>query len=406
MKNYGSIKISAIVALFLITIFTSCRDNFEFDEINKLSDSLAISGSLGIPLIETSASLNEFDIEQGDSSFWVEIDDNNLIHLKFKLNALQKQLSDVYPFTPVIQGIPIVPTITDFEPTDKLVLGLFDNSIAGKFFVADPILKIIISNYVGLTCNFTINSFDFYDKDNILLGTIENAPINTKKTLAFPTTSGQYEITELLLNKTTAPNFPTLLSQLPNSIGFKSSVEIPSQTAPFAMSGDTKLNVDIEGDIPVDFWLKDFILSDTIDLDLTANNTDLITKLLLKIKLNNGFPINAKTQFYFASADASDNAGPIIDSVWTTSAGANLLNAAITDTNGKVTKATETYTEVEITYEKVKKLREAGAKKLIFSIKLNTYNVEAQQNIKIYSDYKVDAKISLKADYSANSSSL
>ena len=143
MKNIQNVS---VLVILLLVIFSACRKNFDIDEINKFSDSIAIDGSVAAPLINAHLSLNDFNIEQGDDQMWFEIDENNLIHVRMKFDLGTTTFSTISPILPVEQGFSLDGNSIRIS-TDKKDLNLGDIGfdIEGEYYIADPKIDIIMN---------------------------------------------------------------------------------------------------------------------------------------------------------------------------------------------------------------------------------------------------------------------
>lgn len=398
-----SLTIKTLLFLFItISVITSCRKNFEIEEIDKFKDSIVIDGSVAAPLINAKLSISDFNLdEEGSEDFWFEIDDNDLIHIRIKSELGETTFGTISPIVPVDAGYSLTENSTRIS-TEIMELPDIDFEIDGEYYIADPRINVLIRNQIGLNLYFTIHEFSFYDENDNPTGSITNSPLNQQQDLAYPTVSGEEAKDTIKINKTTAPDFPNLISTIPKAYSMDVAIGFPAQSVPFTHDGSEKVYYDIDVDLPIDLWLKDFTIRDTVDFDLTEDTYEQVQRVLLKMKVDNGFPFGIKLQAYFLSENA-DGSLTQIDQLFDAGKEWDLV-AAETNSNGEVNKATESLLEVEVDQEKFNNLKNKEVTKMIFDAKLTTFNADQEQSIKILSSYEIGVKVSAKLDYSASNS--
>jgi hypothetical protein len=111
-----------------------------------------------------------------------------------------------------------------------------------------------------------------------------------------------------------------------------------------------------------------------------------LQSLGLKLSLTNGFPVESKVQVYFA-----DSLGSLVDSLLEDNV---VLAAAPVGSNGRVTAPTEKNTEINYPAEKISRL---GRVRKIYVKAITSTLDNGSRNVKIYSDYRIDLKISGRA---------
>jgi len=405
MKNPIKIFISAALLFAIFFISNSCRKNFSLDEFDKLTtDSLHFEGSFAAPIINTELTLINF-LPKKDSSLWAEVDENNLIHLKMYYKDLfNPTMADIYPGVPypVIAGIPIPPD-TFAVQTDTSEMKVYAKLLSGKLFFQNPTITFHIDNYIPIVTFFKMDTLTFHQLDGTALS---HTSVN-EFTITAPTTAGSFEHTDIVIDTAEVPVLAEVFSPVPKFISFYLSAgSHTSQTLPFDVDGTEQMNVDAEIDLPLDARLDTIIMSDTMNFSIT--NDTRVKSATLKIKFINEFPIDGLTQIYFTDTTATGETGNIIDSVFTDTNHINIteegwhLESAETDAQGIVTVPNESDILSYIDQARIQNLIQRHATKIIIRGKLNTYNANSGQFIKILGDYSMGVQIAVKLDFEAS----
>ncbi len=384
-------------------VFQSCRKNFGFDEFSNLTtDSLEFDGSLAIPILDTKFTLESF-IPETDSSIWAEVDAQSLIHIRmyFK-DVISLRMGQIYPITSsgAPSGTPIPAGETSVR-TDTSQLKVFSRMLEGKLFFNDPKITFIISNQIPVVTFFRLDTLIFHDVEGQSLSNTSDK----EYTISAPSTWGEVSTTNILIDKNEIPVLPDVFSPVPKQVSFYMSFGSNAlQTLPFDVTGDEILKLDADFDLPLDARLEDLVMGDTMNMDFSKGTFSQITSAVLKVRFTNGFPLEGRTQIYFADTTATGEINNIVDSLF------DELNtdvfadgwrfvSAITNTSGVVTETSVSNIYIEITQEKFQKLKDARVAKILLLSKLNTYNSTSGTFIKLLSTYQLGVELGMKANY-------
>ncbi len=405
MKNQIKSFISVVLIFIAIISFDSCRKNFSLNEFDNLTtDSLHFEGSFAAPIVNTKLTLINF-LPKKDSSLWAEVDDNNLIHLRmYYKNLLSPTFSDIYPLaiTPAPAGTPVLADTFAIQ-TDTSKMKVYNNLLSGKLFFQNPSITFHIDNYIPIVTFFKMDTLTFHQSD----GTALSHTSHNEFTIAAPTVAGTSEHTDIVLDTTEIPVLSQVFSPVPQFISFYlSSGSHTTQTLPFNITGDEKMNIDVDIDLPLDAKLDTIVMADT--MNFTVFNDERIKSATLKIKFNNGFPIDGLAQMYFADSTATGEVGNIIDSVFTDTKLINIsdkgwhLEAAETDSQGIVTVSHESDIFIFLNQDRIQNLIQRHASKMIIRGNLNSYMQDTGFFIKILGDYTMGVQIAVKLDFEAS----
>ncbi len=409
MKNQIKTIISVLFIFFLILSVDSCRKDFTLKEFENLTtDSLHFEGSFAAPIVDTKLTLINF-LPKTDSSLWAEVDDNNLIHLKMYYKDMFNQtFSDIYPsaITPAPAGTPI-PADTFAIQSDTSKMKVYDKLLTGKLFFQNPSITFHIDNYIPIVTFFKLDTLIFHQAD----GTALTHTSANEFTIAAPTTAGTSAHTDIVIDTTEVPLLSQVFSPVPKFVSFYLSTGSHTlQTLPFDLTGDEQMKVDVEIDLPLDTRLDTVIMTDTINFDLL--NDERIKSATLKIRFDNGFPIDGFAQIYFTDTTATGETGNIIDSVFTDTNHINIsdegwhLESAETDAQGIVTVSHESEILVFLDQNRIQNLIQRHASKMIITGKLNSYLQNTGLFIKILGDYSMGVQIAVKLDFEASTDNI
>jgi hypothetical protein len=175
------------------------------------------------------------------------------------------------------------------------------------------------------------------------------------------------------------------MSLPPSKINAKGSVKInpvdnPSQNQ--FIRNDSKINVGIEMEFPLEIGLSNFTLLDSFDFD--ASSFESFSRVIFGVNIDNGFPINADLKMVFYN-DSNER----IDSI----TAMNALTSSIVDANGRTIQSSISKSRLTLDEALLKKLVLLKAKKIKLNTVLNTSN--GGKKVKFYSDYKMKVSIGI-----------
>ncbi len=276
--------------------------------------------------------------------------------------------------------------------TDTIPITLFNNSIAGGgISFVNASLGINISNAFGIPIRASFQKLQGYNPPSStpiinVVSTLFDDPLP----IPIPSQLGQSATSSLVLNSSNSNiNTPNgVLSNLPRFLIYKidalSNPPPPAATIKNFIEDSSKFNVDVDINIPLEGSLKNLIFQDTIMFKF--QEVEELQSLGLKLSLKNGFPIETKVQVYFA-----DSIGYVLDSLLQDDV---VIASALVGANGRVTIASEK--NIEVLYPEEKILRLKKVRKIYVKASTTTFQ-NGNQNVKIYSDYRLDLKIAGRA---------
>jgi len=405
-KNKKSIIF--VLAFFSLTTFflNSCRnfteldpDTFfqtEFYEIDNLSDSIWINGSLAAPILDTKFTLATL-LPKLDSSLWVEVDDDDLIHLRsyFK-NIVTVTGSQVYTNMPSPSGT-VISAATYQLQSDTSKLKIYSGALSGHLFFNNPKFTFKFTNEIPILSFFKLDTITFHE----LAGTSDSVThtSNTNYEILAPTVAGTNAKSNIIIDKTVIPQFPVIFSPIPKYVSFCVTVgSEQDQTIPYDLTGDEKISMDVDIDLPLDAKLVDFAMGDTIPFDFTGGAYKQAKSVELRLELDNGFPFQLLTQLTF-----TDSLN-VFEEYMFPQPGWNLASGSI-NPSGIVTSSTKSRVVITINQELLTRLRDNNVKYLVVKSIANMVG-PTDEFVKIFSYYTIGVKIGVKLDFGGSTTDI
>ena len=145
-------------------------------------------------------------------------------------------------------------------------------------------------------------------------------------------------------------------------------------------------------ELPLWGYVYNFHTRDTMDVDVSDlfNDYNPLKRALVRIDIQNGFPVETFGQVYFV-----DENYQVLDSLFYTYQ-ERLLAAADVDANGRVLEFSRKITKIEYDTERLEKLR--TCKYIIYAGQANSTDANTNEVVKIYSDYRIKFDIGFEVD--------
>jgi hypothetical protein len=205
-------------------------------------------------------------------------------------------------------------------PHFSFATDFFNKIDAGSIEFADPRLKLLFSNSVGVPLSLSFNSFESSDRNNNLIPlTGAGVPSGANpKMINYPSLSqiGQVIEDSLLLDRTNS-NLPVLFASNPDSI----RMSVTAGINPAGGTGTTFINHDSNYDVTavvdLPLWGKGefLIMFDTLNFDFinsTIPAPEELERLIVRTNITNSFPVAMNAQIYML-----DQNKVLLDSLFT-----------------------------------------------------------------------------------------
>lgn len=284
---------------------------------------------------------------------------------------------------------------------------LFDDFPQGVIRIEDPRLQFNISNGFGIGMGIEVYSLYGINASG-QVNTIDGTNINQLPVIAPAPSVGQTATSVLAItNEFINPSLTDFFAFMPQYAGGSFGLAINPGNQPSTwVSNESAVNLSFEADIPVYGSVTDFLLLDTTALSLgdlvsDANDFTEISRLDVRMIVDNGLPLDAGVQIIFADSLLNP-----LDSLRSES---NLIfssapvNRAVppTDPNyGRATGSTRTISDFTITNPRIRNLEHAS--RMIIRVYGNTEGNHSDA-IRLFQTDFFDVQLSAKATLNLNS---
>ena len=167
-------------------------------------------------------------------------------------------------------------------PGDSFDIGFFENSQSGTFTIADPRIKFILKNSIGIPLAASITRFEGTNTDNnrvSLIGVPDPLPIPIIPNSEMWTT----QVDSFELNKNTS-NLADYINNRPASNYYKIDVKTANTGSDrHFLLDSSKVTARVEIDIPLEGTAKDFVLESSQPFSLELENPDQVKEILVRL---------------------------------------------------------------------------------------------------------------------------
>lgn len=269
--------------------------------------------------------------------------------------------------------------------TDSILLRIFQNATEGYFEFTNPSVNFFINNDMQVPSQINFHDLKTINIQNgqelSLVGYPSTVNINS------PTSMGQSASTTWTLNTSNTQNLNTIITPTPKFFNFDVSATINPSGNPNEVNiieRDDRLTLSAEVSLPLEGLAYGFRLIDTVDFNLVEDPSN-IESVLLRLYVNNGFPVQFVTDIIFAD----ENYVPVF-SVFTSPK--VVVASATVDGQGKVNQNTEKITDALLTPAQIAQL--GNVKYILINGVAQTLNALNGQIVKFFDTYKLDLKLS------------
>lgn len=290
---------------------------------------------------------------------------------------------------------------TLFFESDTISISLFRNSDwdIERYKFEDPKFDIFYWNSYGVPSQFyfthlTANSA-VDDQDYNIIDYGVGLPIGESNPydVSYSTSTGTVMLDSLKLDRLNS-NIADVINKRPRWIQFKAKATTnPAGNDHHNFVTDvSKINVEVVMELPLWGYVYNYNSRDTIhiDLDDLFNEYNPLKRALVRIDIQNGFPVEAFAQVYFV-----DENYQVLDSLFHTNE-ERLLKAASVDANGRVLDFNRKVTKVEYDTDRLEKLR--NCKYAVYGAHANSTNADVNKVVKVYRDYRVKFDVGFEVD--------
>ncbi|MDD2635431.1 MAG: hypothetical protein PHW82_08025 [Bacteroidales bacterium] len=343
-----------------------------------------------VDMTQTPANFNEIPVEIRLTLYWSGTADNSGT-LSFDVNMKEMQYKIMHGY---------FGENTLFFESDTIDISLFksDDWEIESYLFMDPKFKIYYWNSYGVPSQFYFDHLVANSElqgDMNILDDANNLPIGQTNPydVNYATVVGQRMLDSLKVNKENS-NIDDVVNARPKWIQFKAR----ATTNPAGLDhhnfviDDSQIEVEVIMELPLWGYINKWHLRDTAKVDLSdiQNEYNPVKRLLVRIDIQNGFPIEALGQIYF-----TDDNYQILDSLFYTF-DEKLLTAAQVDASGRVLDFSRKITKIEYVGERLEKLE--TCKYVVYTAQASSTNAASGTVVKIYNDYRVKFDVGFEVD--------
>jgi hypothetical protein len=281
-------------------------------------------------------------------------------------------------------GLLDIPIYADFPELSHLKL-------------ADPRINIFTESSLGIPFELTLDSVIATAED----GSIDTLEFYEGHPFIIPAPSidmmGETAYGEFYINNQTS-NFQDLLNIAPNTLSYRVTGNIGSQSPNHFLLNTSKFMVEAEFLLPLNLSFSEYSLADTLEFALGENgiDTSLVKHVVVNLSTLNELPIELGLQVYFLDASHT-----VLDSVL--NGDPVFLSSSEVDSEGRLLRASETSLNIDFPTEKLGILEQTE----YLWIEARMVTAESGgQFVKFYSDYTLDFEISFFAEIRINNREL
>ncbi|MCK5702684.1 MAG: hypothetical protein KAI29_16080, partial [Cyclobacteriaceae bacterium] len=287
------------------------------------------------------------------------------------------------------QAIATVSKRTITSVTNEFTLNFIDELKLGYYYFDEPSISFNFTNSFGIPLDVYFKETTAHSDtrgDLLLTGDV----IGASYSIGYPSINeiGSSVQTVLSINHLNS-NLPDILAWQPNTITyFFEGVLNPNANDEIHFALDTsRISADIQLELPMIGRFRNLTFAERYDFDGSIFGD--VESALFRLTTQNGFPINADVQLYFLS-----DTGVVIDSLMYDDR--KILEAGLTDVNGKVTEPT--LKEIDIIIQNERLIPISTATGLLMRATLNTPENDTR-SVRIYENDRLNLKLLAQTEF-------
>jgi hypothetical protein len=264
---------------------------------------------------------------------------------------------------------------------------IFETASTGYFELINPKVKFIVENSFGFP-----SRINFSEIKTINIATGQEFPLTGFPTVFdvnAPSVMGQTATSTLELNTTNTPNLATVITPVPKYFYFDASAQSNpgGQIANLNfIEADSKFRVRTEVELPLEGLAYGFELKDTVPFNFNED-VSVIESVMFRINVDNGFPVDFKTQLIFLD----QNYSPLFTIFNTPEA---VVQSALVDNGGKVNQNTVKITDATLNLAQIAQLNQV--KYVLINGVAQSLDGTTGQIVKFYDSYRMGLKLGMQ----------
>lgn len=273
--------------------------------------------------------------------------------------------------------------------TNEFTFNFTDELKSGFYYFDEPSISFNFTNSFGVPLDVSFNETTAHSDtrgDLLLTGDI----VSASSSIGYPSINeiGSSVQTVLSINHLNS-NLPDILAWQPNTISYTfEGVVNPNANDDIHFVLDTsRISADIQFELPMIGRFRNLTFTERYDFD--GSIFEEVESALFRLTTQNGLPINADIQLYFLS-----DTGTMIDSLIYDDR--KILEAGLTDVNGKVTEPT--IKEIDIIIQNDRLIPISTATGMLLRATLNTPENETR-SVRIYEKDRLILKLFAQTEF-------
>ena len=273
--------------------------------------------------------------------------------------------------------------------TNEFTFNFIDELKGGVYYFDEPSISFNFTNSFGVPLDVSFNETTAHSEtrgDLLLTGDI----VSTPSSIGYPSINeiGSSVQTVLSINHLNS-NLPDIIAWQPNTITYAfEGVVNPNAIDDIHFVLDTsRISADILLELPMIGRFRNLTFAERYDFDGSIFGE--VESALFRLTTQNGFPINADVQLYFLS-----DTGALIDSLIYDDR--KILEAGLTDVNGKVTEPT--LKEIDIIIQNDRLIPLSTATGMLLRATLNTPENDTR-SVRIYENDRLILKFFAQTEF-------
>ena len=279
---------------------------------------------------------------------------------------------------------------------DSILVKIFNSTITGYFELVDPKLNLYVHNSMGVPAEVIFNTLQSVNVNTGQVTPIVNQGFPNPWQINAPTVSqiGSEVVTKMTIDKSNS-DITNIITPTPKYVVIQSDANANPSSMPAQynfMTDTSKMHIRAELELPLIGFAYGMTFVDTIPFEF-GDNVEEIESVLFRSIITNGFPFKSNIQIYFA-----DSNYVVLDSLYAPNT--EIIQSGITNNDGRVIQKTEKLTDVTFTQNRMPNV--LNAKYVIIRAVGESLNGTNSQISKIYEDYTIQVRLSLKVNGKMN----
>ena len=272
---------------------------------------------------------------------------------------------------------------------ESISLDFFDNLFEGSFRLDEPSISVELTNSYGIPLGIDFGSLTFSNSEETqqLTGSIaDNLQIIDAPDID---QVGESVVSTISINSANS-NLPDLISLLPNEITYEigGSINPGGINEKVFVLGESTLDAKLDIELPLIGRMSDLKVEQEFEFD-GPEILDNFNYALVKLTVENGFPLGTQIQVYF-----QDQFGQTLDVL--IEGDDTIFEAAPVDAEGIVNSTNTKVTEIELNKSKIDAIRNTQSLLLVATFATTD---DGNVSVQMLDSYEMDVKMGIQTEF-------